>query len=138
MRHLRWFAAIAGVPMFPAVALAYKPADPPQAAALYRAFSKAPTAGKTPQRCLRLVVSTADASWATIGYRYGVNGPLRGCLKYEADGVIIFHYRGGRWRYVSEGSDFLTATGRCVLTGKIPRAVLKDLRLCPTSHSSAS
>jgi hypothetical protein len=129
MKLLRGLAVVAVLCAFPAVALAYKPASKSQSAALYRAVAGKDPAG-IPQRCLRFEVSTANSAWATVDYNDGPKGAPRGCLKYGFNGVTIFHYRAGRWRYVDEGSAFVEPSGRCSLTGKIPQSVIKDFKLC--------
>ncbi|MGZ4167219.1 MAG: hypothetical protein ACXVR1_01220 [Solirubrobacteraceae bacterium] len=52
------------------------------------------------------------------------------CAKFVADGVVLFHYRAGQWRYVSAGSDFRNGNGGCSLTGTVPRRVIADFKLC--------
>jgi hypothetical protein len=129
MRHAKWLGAVVLLGVSPAVALASKPANKPQSAALYRAAARYEPA-HIPARCLRIEVSSANSAWATVAYRVGPKGPLRGCVKYGFNGVTIFHYRVGRWRYVTEGSDFSTSNGGCALKGKLPQGVINDFRLC--------
>jgi hypothetical protein len=52
-----------------------------------------------------------------------------GCAKYAANGISIFHYRAGRWRFVTAGSSFVNSDGTCGVP-HVPRAVIKDFRLC--------
>jgi hypothetical protein len=129
MRLIKWLAAIVAVAAFPAVALASKPANSRQSAALYKAVKAHDPAG-IPERCLRFTISTANRSWADVGLKVTSKGVARGCSKWGFNGVTIFHYRSGRWHYVTEGSSFIGQGGGCSLTGRIPRAVIKDLGLC--------
>jgi hypothetical protein len=129
MRYAKWVAVITLLGVFPAVALARKPANNRQSAALYRAAGRYEPA-HIPQRCLTFEVSTANSSWATVQYKVGPKGPAQACVKYGFNGVTIFHYRSGRWRYVTEGSSFANGSGGCALKGTLPQAVIKDFRLC--------
>jgi hypothetical protein len=47
-----------------------------------------------------------------------------------ADGVVLFHYRAGKWRFVTAGSSFRNGNGGCALSKTVPRAVIADFKLC--------
>lgn len=128
MRHLRPLLIVLALMMVPAVALAAKPATGRQKTALLRAFGDSPT----PAHCLTALVSTANRSWGEVYFTglWGAHQRMpRGCEKYAANGVTIFHVRHGRWHMVTSGSSFVSNGGRCRVPG-VPKAVVKDFRLC--------
>ncbi len=130
MRYVKVLLAMAVLGAYPAVALAHKAPSKGQRSGLVRA-----TDGylheSVPAKCLREEISTADASWAEVGFAFGRAGhPPAGCARFAANGVILFHFRAGRWRFEGAGSDFRNGNGGCSLSGKVPRKVISDLALC--------
>lgn len=75
----------------------------------------------TPQTasCLRVYISTVNSRWATIQFLY-----VRRCERLDGDGVAVINRTGGRWRFVTAGSEFY-----CPMPGHIPKRVQADLRL---------
>lgn len=128
MRHVKLGLVLLALLAFPAVALASRPASTSQRAALLKAFGDK----QAPSRCLTVLISTSNRSWAAL-YFTGLWVPARkmppGCAKYAANGITIFHYRAGRWRFVTAGSSFVNSSGKCGVP-RVPKAVIKDFRLC--------
>jgi len=128
VRHLKLGLVLLALLVFPAVALASAPASKTQRTALLKAFGDK----QAPARCLTTLISTANRSWGAV-YFTGLWVPARkmprGCAKYAANGITIFHYRVGRWRAVTAGSSFVNSNGTCGVP-HVPRAVIKDFRLC--------
>jgi hypothetical protein len=52
------------------------------------------------------------------------------CAKFVADGVVLFRYRAGKWRFVTAGSSFRSGNGSCALSKTVPRTVIADFKLC--------
>jgi hypothetical protein len=128
MRYLKLLVAIAVLGAYPAAALAHKAPNRRQQAALVKAldtYAHEPI----PARCLTESISTANTSWAEVHFAVSRHIPVI-CAKFIADGVVLFHHRAGRWRYVSAGSDFRNGNGGCSLSGRVPRTVIADFRLC--------
>jgi hypothetical protein len=128
MRYLKVLLAIAVLGAYPAVALAHKAPTKRQQAALVKAldgYAHEPVPGK----CLKEQVSTANTSWAEVHFAFPVHIPAV-CAKFVADGVVLFHYRAGKWRYVTAGSSFRNGNGTCALTRSVPRKVIADFKLC--------
>lgn len=130
MRYVKVLIVVAVLGAYPAVALAHKAPSKSQRSALVGA-----TDGylheSVPGKCLREEISTADASWAEVGFAFGKAGhPPAGCAKFAADGVILFHFRAGRWRFQGAGSDFRNGNGGCSLSKKVPSKVIADFKLC--------
>ncbi|HTU94992.1 MAG TPA: hypothetical protein VMF14_04065 [Solirubrobacteraceae bacterium] len=132
MRYVKVLLVLAAVCAYPAVALAHKKPSKRQQTALIKAFNKAvkpPT--PIPAKCLREEVSTANTSWAWVEFGFDHQGRLPAvCAKFAADGKVIFHFRAGKWRWVTSGSDFRNPNGGCSLNGKLPHKVISDLDLC--------
>jgi hypothetical protein len=129
MRYVKLLVVCVVIGAYPtALALAHRGASRQERAALTRAFN-APLSRSVPEKCLRFLISTLDTAWATIGFNETSTGPPRGCAKYAADGVTIFHHHAGRWHEVGSGSSFVGANGRCTVPG-VPKQVSHDLRLC--------
>lgn len=130
MRYVKVLMVLAVLGAYPAVALAHKKPSKSQQAALVKAFDKsvkAPVAAK----CLREEVSTVNASWAWVEFGFGKQGQLPAvCAKFASNGQVIFHFRAGKWHWVTSGSDFTDPNGGCSLDNKMPRKVIKDLGLC--------
>jgi hypothetical protein len=128
VRHVKLGLVLLALLAFPTVALASKPASASQKAALLKAFGDK----QAPARCLTALISTPNRSWGAV-YFTGLWVPARkmpaGCAKYAANGISIFHYRAGRWRFVTAGSSFVNSDGTCGVP-HVPRAVIKDFRLC--------
>jgi hypothetical protein len=130
MKYLKLFSALAVLAAYPAVALAHKAPTKSQRTALVKAFDRN-VKEPVPAKCLRAEVSTANASWAYVEFGFSHTGRLPViCAKFAADGRAIFHFRAGRWRWVTSGSDFRNGNGGCSLNNKVPRNVIKDLSLC--------
>lgn len=95
----------------------------PAGAAADRAPTKAERAGiaeaaDVPSRCLKIRVSTVNASYSSA-YRRNLR---RGCKPYQADGVAVFKRRkAGGWAFVTAGSAF-----ECPVP-HVPRKVARDL-----------
>jgi hypothetical protein len=124
----RTLLVLATVVGFPAAALASTPANQKQKIALTKAAGES----RVPARCLTAVISTADPSFAEVYFTglWGAGQRMpRGCAKFAANGVTIFHDRAGRWRFVTAGSSFVTSTGGCRVP-HVPTPVVKDFRLC--------
>lgn len=120
-RILILVAVTAGV--LPAAAIARRLARPGEKAAILTAVHRAhQLPNRVSARCLTVYVSSVDAGWATVSFRY-----LPSCVSQAGNGVIIMHRARGRWRFIGAGSDF-----SCPLPGHIPRAVQRDLRLLCT------
>ena len=132
MKYLKVLMVLAVLGAYPAVALAHKKPSKSQQAALVKAFNKAVKApSPIPVKCLREEISTVNASWAWVEFAFDRKGHLpSGCLKFAANGQTIFHFRAGRWHWVTSGSDFQNPNGGCSLDNKMPRKVIKDLGLC--------
>jgi hypothetical protein len=130
MRYVKALLAIAVLGAYPAVALAHKAPSKSQRTALVKAFDsniKEPV----PAKCLKEEISTANASWASVEFGFDHQGRLPAvCAKFAADGKVIFHFRAGKWRWVTSGSDFRSGNGSCSLNTKMPRKVIADLDLC--------
>ncbi len=130
MRYVKVLIAIAVLGAWPAAALAHKAPSTGQRAALVGAFDKN-LKEPVPAKCLREEVSTANTSWADVEFGFDHKGHLpAGCAKFAANGKAIFHFRAGRWRWITSGSDFRNGNGGCSLSNKVPRKVITDLALC--------
>jgi hypothetical protein len=128
VRHLRPLVVLVTLGGFPAVALASTPATQSQKRSLIRAAGD----NRVPARCLTARISTANRSFAEFYFTglWGAGQRMpRGCAKYAANGVTIFHYRAGRWRSVTSGSSFITGNGVCQVP-HVPKPVVEDFRLC--------
>jgi hypothetical protein len=130
MRYVKLLAVLVTVCAYPAVAFAHKAPSKSQRAALVKAFDnnvKEPV----PAKCLREEISTANTSWAWVEFGFSHNGGLPAiCAKFASDGKVVFHFRAGKWHWVTSGSDFRNPNGGCSLTGKLPKKVISDLDLC--------
>ena len=130
MRYAKVLLVLAALGVYPAVALAHRAPTKRERAALVTAFDhyvKAPVVAK----CLREEISTVNTSWAWVEFGFNHKGQLPAvCAKFAANGRVIFHFRAGRWRWVTSGSDFTNPNGGCSLDSKMPRKVIKDLGLC--------
>jgi hypothetical protein len=130
MRYVKVLIVLAVLGAYPAIALAHKKPSRTQRAALAKAFDKS-LKESVPAKCLREEISTVNASWAWVEFGFDRKGHLPvGCAKFAANGRAIFHFRAGRWRWVTSGSDFTDPNGGCSLDSKMPRKVIKDLGLC--------
>jgi hypothetical protein len=125
MRHLRWLAVVVAVCAYPAVALAHRAPTRGQKTALTKAFDGY-VKKSIPDRCLRYEVSTANPAYAEVAFAAKLP---HACLKDAADGVVIFHLTGGKWRYVTAGSSFITDGGGCDVP-HVPKNVVSDFKLC--------
>lgn len=128
MRYVKVLLALAMLGAYPAVAFAHKAPNKRQQAALVKALD-AYAHEPVPGRCLKESISTANTSWAEVRFAFPTHIPAV-CAKFVADGVVLFRYRAGKWRYVSAGSDFRNGNGGCSLTGIVPRKVIADFKLC--------
>ena len=130
MRYVKLVAVLAAVCAYPAVAFAHKAPSVSQKKALVKAFDnnvKEPV----PAKCLREEVSTANSSWAWVEFGVSHSGKLPViCAKFASDGRVVFHFKGGKWHWVTSGSDFHNGNGGCSLNGKLPKKVISDLDLC--------
>jgi hypothetical protein len=130
MRYVKVLLALAVLGAYPAAALAHRAPSRGQRVALVNAFDRN-LKEAVPAKCLREEISTANTSWAWVEFGFDRNGRLpAGCAKFAANGRAIFHFRAGRWRWVTSGSAFLNGNGSCSLSGKLPRKVIADLSLC--------
>jgi len=125
MRHIRWLAIVALLCAYPAVALAHKAPSKTQKTALTKAFDG--YVGKSvAAKCLRYEVSTANRTYALVAF--AVHLP-HSCVTEASDGVVIFHLKSGRWKFVTAGSSFIDDGGKCDVP-HVPRNVVKDFKLC--------
>jgi hypothetical protein len=83
---------------------------------------KAALGAKVPRQCAAVYVSTVSRSWASATF-HPQGGWSSRCQKYGSNGVVVLHDTGGRWRVVTEGSDFT-----CPIR-HVPAAVARDLRV---------
>lgn len=129
MRYLKVVLALAALGAYPAAALAHKAPSTSQRTALTRAFNRYVHA-PVPAHCLKYEVSTANSAWAEVEF-YGVRqGKLiPSCAKFASNGEVIFHFKGGKWRYVTSGSSFENSNGVCGVHG-VPKSVVSDFKLC--------
>jgi membrane protein YqaA with SNARE-associated domain len=74
-----------------------------------------------PSSCYVVYLSTVNRNWATATYGGSTRQP---CARYGSNGVVVVHYRAGKWHLVTEGSAF-----SCPIPGHIPTAVQHDLKL---------
>jgi hypothetical protein len=128
VRYLKSLLVLVALGGLPAAAFASTPATPSQKTALLKAAGDS----RVPARCLTARISSADRSFAEV-YFTGLWGAgqrlLRGCERYAANGVSIYHYRAGRWHFVTAGSSFVTGRGVCRVP-HVPTPVVADFRLC--------
>jgi hypothetical protein len=130
MRYIKPLLVLAVLGAYPATALAHRAPTTRERAALVKAFDRY-VREPVPARCLKEEISTASRSWAQVQFGFDKHGHLpAGCAKFAANGVVLFHFRAGRWRFVTAGSSFINSNGSCGLTGKVPRKVIADFRLC--------
>lgn len=130
MKYVKVLMVLAVLGAYPAVALAHKKPNKSQQAALVKAFNKG-VKTPVPSKCLREEISTVNASWAWVEFAFDRKGHLpSGCLKFGANGQTIFHFKAGKWHFVTAGSSFIGSNGGCSLNKKMPRKVVKDLGLC--------
>jgi hypothetical protein len=130
MRYVKLMAVLVAVCAYPAVALAHKAPTKRQRTALVRATDSY-LHEPIPGRCLHEEISTPNTSWAQVGFAPGPNGHLPViCAKFAADGVILFHFRAGQWRFKAAGSDFHNGSGGCALSKSVPHKVIADFKLC--------
>jgi hypothetical protein len=111
--------------LLPAVALARRLANSHQHAAVVAAAVAAHDINRPQGRCARVFISTANTSWASLDFPAATSGKPKDCLALSANGVSIFHFRRGKWHFVTSGSSFLV----CPPKG-VPKSVAKDLRVC--------
>jgi hypothetical protein len=130
MRYIKVLAVLAVLGAYPAAALAHRAPNKHQRTALVKAFDnyvKEPV----PAKCLSEEISTPNTSWAEIHFGFESTGRLPAvCAKFASDGKVIFHFRAGKWHWVSAGSDFRNGNGGCSLSKKMPQRVISDLDLC--------
>jgi len=129
MRHVKMLLVLAALAACPAVALAHTAPTPSQRTALAQAFGRYVHA-VVPAHCLRYAVSTANRAWAEVEFFGVARGKLiPSCAKFASNGEVIFHYRNGKWRFVTAGSSFVNSNGSCSVRG-VPKSVVKDFKLC--------
>jgi hypothetical protein len=130
MKYVKVFIVLAVLGAYPAVALAHKAPSKSQQAALVKAFGRY-VKEPVPAKCLREEISTVNASWAWIEFGFDHKGRLPAiCAKFASNGQVVFHFRAGKWRWISAGSDFRNGNGTCSLSKKMPSKVISDLGLC--------
>jgi len=130
MKSLKVLLVLAVLGAYPAVALAHRKPNKTQRAALVKAFNRGAKT-PTPAKCLSEEISTVNTSWAWVEFGFDSSGHLpSGCLKFAANGRTIFHFKAGKWRFVTAGSSFVDSNGGCSLNKKMPPKVVKDLGLC--------
>jgi hypothetical protein len=129
MRFIKLLALTAVLGAYPAVALAHKAPSPSQRTALAQAFSRYVHA-QVPAHCLRYEISTANRAWADVEFAGVAHGKLvPSCAKFASNGEVIFHFKGGKWRWVTAGSSFVNSNGTCGVPG-VPKSVVADFKLC--------
>jgi hypothetical protein len=129
MRYVKLLALTAVLAAYPAVALAHKSPTKTQRTALNRAFSRYVHAA-VPLHCLKYEVSTENPAWAEVEFNGVAHGKLvPTCAKFASNGEVIFHFKGGKWRWVTAGSSFVNSNGTCGVPG-VPKSVVADFKLC--------
>jgi len=129
MRYAKLLVLTAVVAAYPAVALAHKAPTKTQRTALSQAFNRYVHAS-VPAHCLKYEVSTANRAWAEVEFDGVTHGKLvPSCAKFASNGEVIFHFKGGKWRFVTAGSSFENSNGTCGARG-VPASVVADFRLC--------
>lgn len=102
-----------------AAAAAMLAPTPSERAAIIRAFGDPPSAGP----CLVVRLAQSDRSYGEVQPRLTAN-----CARWAFNGVnVLKRERAGRWKVLFKGSSY-----HCPVP-HIPRAVQKDLGVCPTS-----
>jgi hypothetical protein len=78
---------------------------------------------RLPVACSHVRISTTSRKpkWAKVSWKDGGTE----CTPLATDGVTIAHKSSGRWLAVTAGSSFTCSE----LYAKVPRAVVKDLRI---------
>jgi hypothetical protein len=102
-------------------ALAQRPATKRERKAVVAAALAVQDIGAPQAPCVRIRVSSADRDWASLSFP---NNPTRACAPYTANGISLYHWHRGRWRFVVAGSEF-----RCPIHG-VPMRVARDLGAC--------
>ncbi|HEX4011296.1 MAG TPA: hypothetical protein VHX62_14850 [Solirubrobacteraceae bacterium] len=125
MRYVKWLAVVAVLCAYPAVALAHKAPSAGQKTALTSAFDKY-VDKSVPAKCLRYEVSTANSAYALVAFATRLP---HSCLADASDGVVIFHLKSHRWRFVTAGSSFISGSGKCDVP-HVPKNVAADFKLC--------
>jgi hypothetical protein len=129
MRFVKLLALTAVIGAYPALALAHKAPSQSQRTALAQAFGRYVHAS-VPAHCLRYEISTANRAWADVEFNGVTHGKLvASCAKFASNGEVIFHFKGGRWRWVTAGSSFVNPNGTCGVPG-VPKPVVADFKLC--------
>jgi hypothetical protein len=118
-------AVMCVVLLLPAVALARHLANKHQRTAVVNAAVAAHDINRSQGRCARVFISTANNSWASLDFPAASTGKPQNCLAESANGISLFHLRGGRWRFVTVGSSFHP----CPPQG-VPARVAHDLQVC--------
>jgi hypothetical protein len=86
------------------------------------AIVRAAFGSKPPVGCYKAYVSSVDHRYASASYGGSVAGR---CVQWGSNGIVIEHYRRGRWHVVTEGSAY-----RCPIRG-VPNRVERDLIPAP-------
>jgi hypothetical protein len=129
MRKIKPLIVIVALGLIPASALAHRLANRHQKAALTSAFRASLNGEPVPGRCVTARISTPDTNWADVTFTVNRKGQVPpGCLKFAANGESIFHFRSGRWRFVTSGSSFVDGNGCAV--PHVPKRVVSDFKLC--------
>jgi hypothetical protein len=130
MKYVKVLIVLAVLGAYPAVAFAHRAPSKRQRTALVR-VTDSYLHEPIPSKCLREEISTADTSWAQVGFAFAKAGHLSAlCAKFAANGVLLFHLRAGQWRFEAAGSSFRNANGGCALNKTVPRKVIADFKLC--------
>jgi hypothetical protein len=83
---------------------------------------KAALGATVPRQCAAVYISTVNGSWASAVFDPQHGWSAR-CTKFGSNGVVVLQRTRGRWRVVTEGSDFT-----CPIR-HVPAAVARDLRI---------
>jgi hypothetical protein len=83
---------------------------------------KAALGATVPRQCAAVYVSTVNGSWASAVFDPQHGWSAR-CTKFGSNGVVVLQRTRGRWRVVTEGSDFT-----CPIR-HVPAPVARDLRI---------
>jgi hypothetical protein len=108
--------------VIPAAALAHRKATKPERTAILTAVVKQHQLSKAQAGCQVVTISTVNQSYAATTWPAKLS---HACQRVAANGVIIEHHTGGKWRFVTVGSDF-----QCPIKG-VPKKVAHDLGVCP-------
>lgn len=110
-----------GLLAVPGLAFGRRRASRSERAAVVRAAERQGDIGRQQAPCVVIYVSNVNRAWSSLSFP---EKPSRACLPFEANGVSLYHWSHGRWRFVTAGDEF-----RCPIGG-VPSRVAHDLRVC--------